>query len=106
MNRVETDLRVLFFRRRLSGAPAVSRRPIQVARRVMLTPVLAIGMTLSSSGDDDTQPFAGFRVDRMHQDAATGIIDLTMVVECEDHDHVMQREEYWREAGWQRMSGA
>ena len=106
MNRVETDLRVLLVRRRLPLEPPVARMPRQWARRVMLTPVLAIGMTLSSSGDDDTPPFAGFRVDRVHQDIATGIIDLTMVEVCDDYEHVMQREEYWREAGWQSRSGA
>ena len=106
MRRIEVELRVVVRLEHLGevhGSGMMNRivtGETRLGRRVMLTPVLCLGMTLSNSGDDDTTPWEGFRVDSVATEASSGIVRVTMVVAGQDAQSYASVVREWQHKGW------
>ena len=107
MRRIEVELRMVIRMEYVGdthGGSVQMNRIIKaetrLGLRVMLPPVLCIGMTLSNNGNDDTEPWDGFRVDSVASEASSGLVMVTMVVAGQDASSYATVVREWQNKGW------
>lgn len=69
-------------------------------RRLMLAPVLAIGMVVGNPDGDGVDQWDGFRIDALYYNTKTNLVTATMRVQPDDEAVNIEQHRYWRSKGW------